>query len=122
MSYKITALIILVGSSIGLGGIILRKIPILSTLPKPSVSRKKKKGLILKSKSAIKKVNPFKDFVYELYLQKALRKIRILSLKTENKTFTWLQKLKENVQRKKIRENENYWQEIKKATKEDESG
>ncbi|MEM4188766.1 MAG: hypothetical protein QXN56_06465 [Candidatus Hadarchaeum sp.] len=49
-------------------------------------------------------------------MQKILTKIRILSLKTDNKIFNWLQKLREDYKKKKIKkiENEKFWEEIKK--------
>ena len=63
------------------------------------------------------KVEIFRNFSYEKFLQKFLTKVRILSLKTDNKTSNWLKRLKDNTQRKKITEDDNYWDEIKKATK-----
>lgn len=114
MNYEIATLVILFSSSIGLGSVVFRKLPALSALPEPLVSQKE--GLAFRLKRIIKRLNPLKGFSYELFLQKILTKIRILSLKTESKTFTWLQKLRESAQKKKIRENDNYWEEIKKAT------
>lgn len=114
MNYKIISEIILIGSSVGLGGIIIRKIPTLVALPEKEIKEQEKIGKI---KRKIGKLNPFKDFSYEKFLHKALTKIRILSLKTDNKTANWLQKLRENSQRKKIMEDDDYWDEIKKATK-----
>ena len=75
------------------------------------------KHTLSKLKEKIKILNPFKSFSYEIFLQKLLSKIRILSLKTDNKTFNWLQKLREKSQKKKNLENDNYWEEIKKSTK-----
>lgn len=114
MNYKIIAEVILVFSSIGLGGIIFKKIPVLSTL-----SEKESKEEVQKSElmERLRKVKIFKDFSYEKFLQKLLTKVRILSLKTDNKTSNWLKKLKDNTQRKKIMEDDNYWDEIKRATK-----
>ena len=111
---ELIAIIILVFSLLGMGVIILRKIPILVTLPEV-VPKKKKESLISRLKKEIKKINPFRNFSYEIFLQKILSKIRILSLKAENRTFNWLQKLREKS--KKEKENDDYWQEIKKSTK-----
>jgi len=111
---ELIAIIILVFSLLGMGVIILRKIPILVTLPEV-VPKKKKESLISRLKKEIKKINPFRNFSYEIFLQKILSKIRILSLKTENRTFRWLQKLREKS--KKEKENDDYWQKLKKSTK-----
>ena len=113
MSYEIAAQIILVCSLIGMGVIIFRKVPVLTELPEIPTTRIN----WLKLKEKIKILNPFKSFSYEIFLQKILSKIRILSLRAENKTFGWLQKLRERSLRKKIEENDNYWKEIKKSTK-----
>ena len=113
---ELIAIIILVFSLLGMGVIILRKIPILVTLPEV-VPKKKKESLISRLKKEIKKINPFRNFSYEIFLQKILSKIKILSLKSENKTSGWLQKLREKSQRKKSKGNDNYWEEIKKSTK-----
>jgi len=115
MSYKIIVEIVFIGSSLGLGGIVFRKIPALSSLPESST---KTEDLGLKIKEKIKQIRFLENFSYELFLQKFLTKVRILSLKTDTKTFDWIQRLRENAQKKKIGENANYWKEIKKATRE----
>jgi len=112
---SLIATIFLFGSLIGIGVMVFRKIPILLTLPEAALE---KEGLISRLKKEILKLNPFKNFSLEIFLQKTLSKIRILTLKAENKTGSWLQKLREKAQKKKIQENDNYWQEIKKSTKE----
>ncbi len=117
MNYEIIAQIILFGSTVGLGTIIFRKIPLLITLPEDIVE-KEKEPLVLRLKNRIKRNNPLRDFSYNIFLQKILTKIRILSLKTDKKTFYWIKKLREKRHRKKMRENDNYWEEIQKSTKE----
>ncbi|PIV64895.1 MAG: hypothetical protein COS09_02445 [Candidatus Nealsonbacteria bacterium CG01_land_8_20_14_3_00_12] len=117
MSYEIIALIIFFGSLIGIGVIVFRKIPVLVELPE-ILPQKEERKLFLKLKEKIKILNPLKSFSYEIFLQQILSKIRILSLKSENKIGGWLQKLRERTQKKKIEENDNYWEEIKKSTKE----
>ena len=116
MSSETIALIIFSASSLGLGGMIVRKIPILSTLPK-TIKGDRQEGLFLKLKRGTRKILPFKNFSYELFLQKVLTKVRILSLRTDNKTSTLLQKLRENAQKKKIREDGDYWEKIKREAK-----
>jgi hypothetical protein len=115
---KIAAFIIFFSSGIGLGSIILRKIPVLNSLPEFAFQVKEPE-LISKLRMKIKEVRFFKSFSYEIFLQKILTRIRILSLKTDNKTFSLLQRLREKTQKKKERENDNYWEEIQKATEND---
>ena len=119
MSYELIATIILFGSLLGMVVILFRKIPVLVELPEVSPRKKRQKapGFFQKGIEKIKKSGPFKSFSYEIFLQKILSKVRILSLKTENRTFSWLQKLREKSKRKKIKENDNYWEELKKSTK-----
>jgi len=114
MNSELIAKIIFTGSTLGLTGIILRKIPALITLPEITVEEE---SLYLRLKRKTKEINPLKNFSYEIFLQKILTKIRILSLKTDWKTFNWLQKLREKNQKKKIEKEDNYWEEVKKEIK-----
>ena len=116
MNSELTAVIILFGSLLGMGVIILRKIPALVDLPEVLPQREKGR-LFLRLKTKIKEIPGLKSFSYEVFLQKILSKIRILSLKSENKTGSWLQKLRKKSQKNKFQENDNYWEEIKKSTK-----
>ena len=116
MSCEIVSLIIFFGSLTGMGVVIFRKIPVL--MNHPEISPPEEKGKLLpKLKEKIKALNPWKSFSYEIFLQKILSRARILSLKTENKTFNWLKQLRVKA---KIRKNleVDYWKEIKKSTKE----
>jgi len=118
MKFESILQIILLGSSIGLGGIIFKKIPVLRTLTdKPSQDFEKKQELGLKLKTGIKKLNPFKGLSYEIFLQKILTGIKAFSLKLEHRTSNLLQELRRNAKERKARENDHYWEEIKKATK-----
>lgn len=87
---------------------IIKKIPVLVSLPEI-----KEREIFPTFKRKFKISNPFKKIPYEKILEKIIFKIRILSLKTENKTFQWLQNL-----RKKEKEKESYWEKIKKKLKE----
>lgn len=109
------ATIILGISFLGIIWILFRKIPVLLSLPVAPA----KESFFFKRFQKIKKINPFKNFSYEIFLQKILSKIRILSLRAENKTSGWLQKLRQKSQNKKEKENnnDNYWEELKKVTK-----
>jgi hypothetical protein len=111
---ELIATIILFGSLAGMGIIIFRKIPVLVQLTE--VLPEKRESMGLKLKEGIKNFNPLKNFSYEVFLQKILSKIRILSLRTENKTYNWLKRLR---MRAKIRKNldADYWEEIRKSTK-----
>lgn len=105
---KIIAIVFLFTSLFGLGIMIFLKIPVLITLPIQT--------LFLKKESVWMKLKKrFKGLLsYEIFLQKLLSKIMVLSLKTENKTFQLLKKLR---MKSKIKNNldDNYWNEIKKS-------
>lgn len=116
MSFEVIAEIILVCSFLGAGIIILRKIPALSEVPEIPAAGIKWKDILLNLKERIKNLSPFKSFSQEVFLQKVLSKIRILNLKSENKIGRWLQKLREESQRKKIEAEDNYWEEIKTSS------
>jgi hypothetical protein len=110
------ATIIFIGSILGIIIIIFRKMPILVVLPEVSLLPTKE-GLISKFGKRIKRILPFKNFSYELFLQKILAKIRILVLKIENLTFHWLQKLRESHQRKNAPKLDDYWEKIRQEIK-----
>ncbi len=115
MSYEIIAIIILLVSFLGMSVILFRKIPLLLELPETPVEISLKTRLI-ETKEKIKTSRYFKVPSSEIFLQKLLSKIRILTLRTDNKTANWLQKLREKSQRKKFKKDD-YWKELKKATK-----
>lgn len=105
--------IILIGSLSGMAVIIFRKIPALAELPETKLEFDWR-GKVNRIKEKIKKWKYFEKFSLEIFLQKALSKVRVLTLKIESKTAHWLQKLREKSQRKKIQEDDNYWKELKK--------
>jgi len=112
---NLIAVIILVSSLFGIFVILFRKIPILVNLPIPEQTTSHE-PLFFRLKNKIKNLPPLKSWSFENFLQKLLSKIRILTLKTENKTTNWLQKLRERSQKKKEIQNDKYWEEIKKTT------
>jgi hypothetical protein len=116
MNFELVAVIILFGSLSGMGVIVFRKITFLVGLPEIPAAGINWGSNFLKLKEKIKILNPFKSFSQEVFLQKILSKIRILSLKSENKTGNWLQRLREKSQKNKFQEDDNYWEEIKKST------
>lgn len=103
---EIIAAIILIGSLLGMGIIIRRKLPLVSELPETVLGQKE-------PLAKIKNLLPVKGFSSEIFLQKMLSKIRILTLKTENKTSNWLQKLREKSKKRKLFEEDDYWQKLK---------
>jgi len=111
---ELIATIILTGSLLAIGIIIYRKLPLLSELPETAPAQSNWKERL----AEVKDLSPLKDFSSEVFLQKILSKIRILTLKTDTKTSTWLQELREKSQKNKIKEEDNYWEKVKKSTKE----
>ena len=125
---EIIATIILICSLLGIGLIVRRKIPLLIELSEDLTEEDESFSSKLRQKT--EELSPLKNFSYEIFLQKFISKIRILSLKTDKQTFNWLQKLREKSKKKTfssrsvnwqnqetIREKldkDNYWEEIKR--------
>ena len=109
------AIIILLACLLGMGKLAFRKIPLLLKLPEVLEIPEEEK-LAFRLRKKIQERSFIQDFSYEIFLQKVLSKIRILTLKTDNKASLWLQKLREKSKKKKINENDNYWEEIRKLT------
>lgn len=114
MNYETAAQFILLLSFLGIAAIASRKIPVLVSLPEVSL-QEKKISLFSKLKARLALAGPFKNFSPEIFLQKILTKIRIISLKTDTKTFGWIQKLREKALSKKIYNKDGYWDELKKT-------
>ena len=117
--------IILIGSLAGIGVIMAKKLPVLSNLPavssEPQASTTPsavKLWLANRAKNMPLLGNWFKDFSYQMFLQKLLSKIRVMTLKLENKTGNYLAKLREQ-EKQKIEEaaSDNYWNDLKKIIK-----
>jgi hypothetical protein len=100
---------ILIFSFLGISFIFLRKVPLLLSFEFP------KESSLSRLKGKLKELNPFKNFSLEIFLQKWIARIRILSLKVDNLTFNWLKKLREKQKKKEKRDD--YWEKIKKAIK-----
>jgi len=107
MLLYLISLAILIGCFIGMMVIILRKLPILADLA-PDIA---KPGILDKAKIGANKIKD--KFSFEIFLQKFLSKVRILTLKMENKIGTWLGKLRQRMLKKKNSHSDNYWREIK---------
>ena len=106
-------LIILLLSLAAIGFILYRKMPLLVGLPETSGDFQK--VVVSKIKEKTKGLPGLKDFSYELYLQKLLSKFRVLSLKTEHKTGSWLEHLRQKNVQNNGSNKDNYWEELKKA-------
>lgn len=113
MNYENVVQIVFSISFIGMGIVIFRKIPILVTLPELP----RRESFISQLKKRIKNFFTSRNFSYELFLQKIIHQIRILTLKADNKTFNWLKKLRERYRRKRAKESDTYWEEIRDKTK-----
>lgn len=112
---ELIAAIILVLSLIGMGTILVRKMPFLVELPDElPEERAIQETLILKLKKKVKNISFLKPAFFEKFLQKLLSKIRVLILRIENKIGIRLQRMRERAQKNKG--NDNYWEEIKKST------
>jgi len=116
MSFEIISLVVLVFSFLGLAIFVYRKIPFLVNLPAKNLAAGS--GFFLKIKNRIKGIPVLKYFSFEVFLQKIVSQVRVLSLKADRKTANWLKTLRQKTQKKKL-ENGSYWQEIKK-TKDEE--
>ncbi len=97
----------------GLAVILLRKMPVLYKLPE----RDFEFGNALANgiRSGLKRMPRIKGFSYELYLQKVLSRVRILTLKTESKTGSWLESLRQKNCKKNHTSHDDYWDTLKKA-------
>ena len=102
-------------SIVGMGIILIKKIPVLAELSVDndySFLNKKKRVLLKKINSVVNKKR--KIFSGEIILQKILSKIRITSLKIENKTNSWLYKLRrKSLRKKESKLSDEYWEKIK---------
>lgn len=113
MSFEIIMLIVFILSLLGIIIFILRKIPILVNLSE-TINKPSGDNSFLKLKNRFQNTFNLNSFSFEIFLHKIISQIRILSLKTDSKTFNWLQKLREKSQKKKL-ENGNYWEELKNS-------
>ena len=107
--------VLLVGSLAGIGVILYRKIPLLVKLP--GIPLNWQSDFLLKIKKGVKRLPGAETLNYELYLQKVLSRVRVLTLKTENKTSNWLERLRQKNNQKNNRKPDNYWEELKKSKK-----
>lgn len=100
-------------SFIGVAVILLRKVSILSKLLEPEGNLRDL--LVSGVKNGTKNLPAVKNFSYEIYLQKLLSRVRVLTLKTDHKTSGWLEGLRQKNHKKNHANNDKYWDELKKA-------
>ena len=112
---EITASIALVTSLASLGDVIGRKVPILLTFPSRQEGDSIKE-IIQNAKEKIVDSVFFKAVSSpSLLLQKLLSRARIFSLRTENKTSQWLEKLRKRSQEKNALFSEDYWHQLRRG-------
>lgn len=104
--------IILFVGLIGMGVIIIRKIPVLAKLSAVEI---KKPGVLGKLKDKVRNNGTIKAFSGEVLLQKMLSKIRLLTLRTDKKTSAWLAQLRQKSIEKKKKFSEDYWKKIRRG-------
>jgi len=114
---ELIAQIFLVSGILGIVIIIFRKLPLLASLPiaQKEPSLVVKEGFGLTTRRWLAGIPIFKSFSIDAYFQKILLKIRILTLKLENKISSKLQALRTKSQEKQ-NSNDNYWEDLKKST------
>jgi len=108
---ELTAAIILIIGLIGMAVVIFRKIPVLVELPPQEIE---KPGALGKLKDKIRNNGTLESFSGEILLQKLLSKVRVLTLKTDEKTDSWLTKLRQRSLEKRKKFSADYWKKLKR--------
>ena len=101
---------ILLGSLSGIGIILFHKIPALIKLPSQGEFSLRKE-----IEKKIKENDIFQPLSLENFLQKLLRRSKILTLKTENKISGWLEQLQQKSNNHVTNSKDNYWRELKNS-------
>jgi hypothetical protein len=116
MNSQIISLVILGLSFLGMSFLILRKVPALRQIAQNTQEGFSENVFISFAKKIIAKVPGLKSFSPEIFLQKIVSRLRVISLKSDQKTAGWLKKLREKNQTK---EPDGYWDNLKNSTQED---
>jgi len=95
----------------GMAIIIFRHLPELD-----SFSSNQKENLISDVKRKSRQILPIENFSYELFLEKFLKRLQILTLRLEGFIFSHLQKLREK-RKEKTAGGDGYWKKIKEEVK-----
>lgn len=104
------ATIIFFVSLIGIGVIIIRKIPVLVELSPQEIEPE----YLKRFREKIKNNRTLRIFSGELLLQKILSEIKNLTLRTESKTSAWLASSRQRFLDKKDKFPDDYWRKIKR--------
>ena len=111
---EIIATTILLGSISGMAVILFQKIPILIKF----VPEKDEQVCLLRDiEKKIKKIGFFHLSYFENFLQKFLRRSKILTLKTENEITSLMERLQQKSKNNGTKPKDNYWKELKKSIK-----
>ncbi len=109
---ELIAVSVLVFSFIGATLILYWKLPLLGMV----VTETAKLSLTARLKRIIKKNHYLSSFSFGFFLQKFLLRLKILTLKTENKINDWIEKLRKG-SGPKDNSKDDYWEELKKVKK-----
>ena len=113
---ELILIIVFLGSLVGIGVVIIRKIPVL--LERSEIIRESQtKNIISVVRKKIKNNSLFNSFFYETFLQKLLSRIKILTLRTETKIDSSLQGLRKKSQKRKKEISDDYWKDLKDLVK-----
>ena len=112
MANTIALVLFLIGFS-GMIIILRRKVPLLMELSERG-EKVEVRELVLKAVKRITESERVKAFSPDKTLHKALSKTRILALKTENKTGSWLEQIRARSREKKENLSDDYWKQLKK--------
>ena len=111
---EIIAITILLGSLSGMAVILFQKIPILIKL---APEQSEQVCLLGDIEKKIKKIGFFHLSYFENFLQKILRRSKILTLKTENEITLLMERLQQKSKNNGTKPKDNYWKELKKSIK-----
>ena len=104
--------IIFVGSTIGIGTIVFRKIPVLIEISEERMQKVDSKSFFPK---LLSKVRKSEFFSFNLIFQKILSKIEVLTVAVHKKTDSKLEKLRQDDKKKRDIKNDNYWKKLKES-------
>ncbi len=108
---NLIAPILFVLGILGVIVIILRKMPVLVSLPENQ--KNPRADLVELTKSKLGNFPFIKSFSYDFFLQKILSKLRVLILKSENVISLWLSQLRERSSKRTENFQGGYWKKLK---------
>ena len=104
------AFVIFLISVVGVGIIILKKVPVLVQVNVKPID----KSAVFSAIKAQIKDKTIKDFSFEMFLHKLLSKLRVMILKTERQIGCWLSSLRQKSINKNCFKDNHYWKKVKK--------